>query len=802
MATSDRLVKKRLHRLDLIVCLGLVSLCLGFFWPVFRGRALVPTEGIYLVDHIFECHCPPSITEPLNTNLIADQIYQMYAWRLFTIQSLAAGRVPLWNPYAACGTPFLANHQSAVLNPVNFIANLLLPPALGQTVFILLTLISACLLTYGFVRSLGGSPLGSFVSGMTFGFEGFIFIWLGIPLSATATFLPAILWATHWLAQRPTAARATLLAVMIGWQFLAGHLSTSVQTLAFWLVFVGYEFVSQRLINNRRWCRRFAGFAALGLLLGIGLGMPQLLPLRESFGLSSMTETGRSRWLSKDPMANAKKAVLGDWWYLRHFILGEIALLFLPERHGNPAFGDYRFYPSYGNYAERSNYIGGLALLALAVGFLSRPPPGYHRFFLLAAIIIFGVLLHLPIFNIVTYLPVLRYASPSRMRFIFTLCAAVTVGMALTNWLDPKERTRREQPSPGVMSLLFAFGSGFIALLTLPFLVPTMAALERETLLLRLAKLFAPAAVFSALALVLWLRSRSQKGSSLFSAALVVIVVFDFFLFGAHWHVTSPAQPVLPQLAEIETVRRLVKGGRLSGPPNVFAPNIAMIYDLFDARVYDPLSVNRFTLLVESLTGIKPNRNTGVETPLKGQYEPCPSLERLTSTRVGWRWDAARGPWQEQVRDSLPRAYVVMNVQAVTASEVLTRLVNGANPFKLTFIESASAHSRSSEPIRPAKIIKYNPHHVLIRTSTNLPAWLVLTDTYYPGWRACVNGKPTPIAVANYAFRSVPIPAGEVTISYDYEPATYRLGLFLGLGAIMVITVILSASFYLRFGQA
>jgi hypothetical protein len=196
---------------------------------------------------------------------------------------------------------------------------------LGQTVVILLTLISACLLTYGFVRSLGGSPLGSFVSGMTFGFGGFIFIWLGIPLSATATFLPAILWATHWLAQRPTAARATLLAVMIGWQFLAGHFSTSVQTLAFWLVFVGYEFVSQRLINNRRWCRRFAGFAALGLLLGIGLGMPQLLPLRESFGLSSMTETGRSRWLSKDPMANAKKAVLGDWWYLRHFILGEIA---------------------------------------------------------------------------------------------------------------------------------------------------------------------------------------------------------------------------------------------------------------------------------------------------------------------------------------------------------------------------------------------------------------------------------------------------------------------------------------------
>lgn len=47
-------------------------------------------------------------------------------------------------------------------------------------------LLLAALSADGLVRSLGGSPAGAFASGLTFGFSGFIFTWLGYPLAATA----------------------------------------------------------------------------------------------------------------------------------------------------------------------------------------------------------------------------------------------------------------------------------------------------------------------------------------------------------------------------------------------------------------------------------------------------------------------------------------------------------------------------------------------------------------------------------------------------------------------------------------
>ncbi len=70
---------------------------------------------------------------------------------------------------------------------------------------------------------------------------------------------------------------------------------------------------------------------------------------------------------------------------------------------------------------------------------------------------------------------------------------------------------------------------------------------------------------------------------------------------------------------------------------------------------------------------------------------------------------------------------------------------------------------------------------MVVEAAAPTPAWLVLTDTYYPGWRATVNDRAVPVAVANYAFRAVPVPAGASTVVFSYEPTSYRLGLFIGL---------------------
>ena len=757
-------------RADMVACLCLAALCVAFFAPVLGGRVLLPSEGLFFIDPLFTAHRPASVEGPINTLLVADLVGQHYPWRDLAWRSLHSGTIPLWNPYSACGMPFLANDQSAVLNPTNLALNALFAPPRAQTLFALLTLIAACLFTYGLLRSLGGSPLGGMLGGLTFGFGGFVFVWLGYPLAATAVWLPALLWATHHLARRPTLPRAALVAGIIGWQFLSGHLSTSVQMLAFWLVFVIYEVAAQRLSE----ARRFVALAGIALALGVGLGAPQLVPTAEYYRLSTISEGGRSRWASDSLGESLRKGLLGDAWFLRTVARSEAGLLFAPELRGNPAFDDYRSIKGYGNYAERASYLGALGLVALVSALLTRRSRGYRRFFAVAALIVFGILLHLPIFNLAIHLPVLRFAAPQRMRFIFALCSAVVVGLAVTEWQRGEDGRRRgERVALGVALAVVAAITAAGAVHTWMQLAPM--GLHEHLAWLRAGKIIAPIAASLALAAAL-LGSRLIGQRALF-VGLALIAVCDLFVLGARWHPLARPGNVAPELAVIERLRESAGQTRITGPPTVLRTNLAVLYGLYDARAYDPISVRRYVALVETLNGAAPGTAPSVEL---GSERPLPALERLTSVGYALRLNEGTAPSMERVAGSLPRAYMPGSVRAVSAADALATLGAGLDPRGATLVE-ADTGSSDEGPIRAAQIVSYEVHRVVIHARAARPAWLVLTDAYYPGWSAYVNGSQAEVVPANYAFRAVRIPRGESEVVFTYEPTSCRLGVFIGL---------------------
>jgi hypothetical protein len=81
-----------------------------------------------------------------------------------------------------------------------------------------------------------------------------------------------------------------------------------------------------------------------------------------------------------------------------------------------------------------------------------------------------------------------------------------------------------------------------------------------------------------------------------------------------------------------------------------------------------------------------------------------------------------------------------------------------------------------------------------IEVTFEKPGWLLLADTYFPGWVAAVDGAPAPILHGDYAFRAVAVPAGEHTIVFDYQPGSLRLGFWLtGLGVLFTILLGLAA---------
>lgn len=92
-----------------------------------------------------------------------------------------------------------------------------------------------------------------------------------------------------------------------------------------------------------------------------------------------------------------------------------------------------------------------------------------------------------------------------------------------------------------------------------------------------------------------------------------------------------------------------------------------------------------------------------------------------------------------------------------------------------------------------AEIINYQPERVEIRATTDQPGYLVLTDSWYPGWEARVNGQPAPIYRANLIFRAVPIEAGTHTITFEYRPRSLVLGASI---SAMSLLLVLGISFW------
>ena len=101
----------------------------------------------------------------------------------------------------------------------------------------------------------------------------------------------------------------------------------------------------------------------------------------------------------------------------------------------------------------------------------------------------------------------------------------------------------------------------------------------------------------------------------------------------------------------------------------------------------------------------------------------------------------------------------------------------------------------AAEVAGTARIVTDLPERVVVETESSGPAFLVLADTFDPGWSATVDGSPAPIRPAYVAFRAVALKAGPHTVEFTYRPAGFTLGL-----VISIIGVALAVFLWFRRG--
>ena len=151
---------------------------------------------------------------------------------------------------------------------------------------------------------------------------------------------------------------------------------------------------------------------------------------------------------------------------------------------------------------------------------------------------------------------------------------------------------------------------------------------------------------------------------------------------------------------------------------------------------------------------------------------------------------------------ALPRAYVVGRIRVVPDEEEALKLL-ASEDFSpgeevILSVSPQEAHDadsyRASEGSK-ATIPSLKPESISITVDMDEKGFLVLTDQYYPGWQATVDGSPTEIYRANYLFRAVAVPAGRHEVVFTYRPKSFRMGAVVSLlGLLGLLAAAVSAA--------
>jgi len=133
--------------------------------------------------------------------------------------------------------------------------------------------------------------------------------------------------------------------------------------------------------------------------------------------------------------------------------------------------------------------------------------------------------------------------------------------------------------------------------------------------------------------------------------------------------------------------------------------------------------------------------------------------------------------------DVLPRAFVVHRARAVET------FPPDFDPTAEIIVEGGTDLDVRPGGPESVRITAYEPERVEIDVELTAPGYLVLTDAHYPGWRAWVDGKEVPIAMADRLFRAVYLEAGRHRVEFRFRPRSLRLGTMMSLAGLAAGTI-------------
>lgn len=763
-------------------------------WFVFSSpffiKGLVPYPSLYQ-SNFFAPWSAYSVYEgPVKNNAMSDIITQIYPWRDLAIDMLKGGEFPLWNPYSFSGNPHLANYQSAPLFPLNVLFFLPIDFINAWSILVLLQPLIAGMGMYLLLRSYKLNNVANTIGAVSFMFCGFLTTWMGYAtLGYAILFLPFALFSINKFIENSKVRYVILLSFVIPFSFFAGHFQTSVYFLISVLAYILFSGFKNR---------KALVILLLSFVSGILIAMPQILPSVEFY------------------LDSVRQAIITQ---LEVIPLMYLPTLFAPDFFGNPVTRNDWF----GHYAEWNGFTGTISfVLAIFTSiFLWKKDKRVVFFVLLgisALLVAFDTPLNLLIFKL--NLPLFSTSASSRIIVLLSFAIAILSAFGI-NYLTSSLKDYSKKQLVLLVSIVL------VILLSL-WIIPLINVLnDLEKTQIAKSNLILPtlvSLVFAFFAVGLFFLKKRKIIPVLFSVAVLGLISFDMLRFSTKWMPFDPKDLVFKEVGVTKFYIQNSTEKRYVG--NLSAEN-AVFYKIQLLGGYDPLYIKRYGEFVKyiDLGRIEDGDRSVVNFPLSSirtkkaidylgvEYIP----QKKSDDGKVWSFDFSSYPieafeiaYEDEAyrvfrnKNFFPRAFVVGDYDiAQNDLEILKKMFDdNTNLRNKVILEKDPKISKNKSLNASADIIDYAPNSVKIEVNSENNTLLLLTDNYYPGWKAYIDGREVEILRANYTFRAIVVPEGKSMVEFKYLPQSFKLGIYsAGFGLIIIVALPLWVNRKSKYGK-
>jgi len=698
-------------------------------------------------------------------------VNQAYSWMQFMITNIRQGILPIWDPYTLAGHSFVGEMQTALFYPFHFLLALVpfnstgvLSPTAYHVWFAFSHFLAACFM-FALIREFGLSRFSAFLAGICFSLGGYVAHMVWPHMLESSLWLPLVflflLRALKAASSRLAIVDASIGGVMLGMSVLAGGLHVVLmEALVVVSAGIFHACSSGPETGNRRPVvfRAAITVAVIGAV-GLATGAIQLLPSFEygSRAYRYLGKAGRLPAGEKIPYADMSD----EFW--PH----GIAQLVIP----------FAFNGRSGDGEATSPYIGAFPLLAAVIGIRRYWRNRWIRYLagLAVAAFLFSLghysWLHGVLYAVVPQLWNLREAS--RMGFVedFALVILAAHGFeALFVKAEGEASTAAGESVswPGLNRTLLGIVIACAALLLVSAVLakPEINAWNSLSILV----IFASYGMFRYL-------EQGNRGAAV-QAVMVGLILFD--LGATDWNAQN----------KIEVAR--TRGDHLD---RVLSARAAAQFLKSQEGVFRVRSQGEPISNLGDMYGLQMVQG-GVGVTLPMDYARIMEYQDLLNVR--YIIAAVKEPkplgvfpdpvYQDQgwkiyeSSSAYPRAWIVHETLIEPSAERAAQRLGmpGFDARRTAFTDVPVPVEALADGAREiAEVLRIAPNRMELEVDAQSRGLLVLSENYYPGWRATMDGQSAPIYRVDSGLRGVVVPRGHSRVVLSYAPASFFWGALL-----------------------